>query len=105
MPQDSPDRDVTEKTRSREKIRLPQRYTVVFHNDNYTTQEFVVMVLMKVFQQDQASATRIMYSVHKKGRGSVGNYPLDIARSKASRAETLAQEKQYPLRLTVEPLN
>ncbi len=95
--------DLLEKTR--DEVKEPPRYTVVLHNDNFTTQEFVVWVLIKVFQLSQEESFKIMMDVHKKGKGSVGkSYTSDIARTKAKTVEALAKENEYPLKCTVEPL-
>jgi len=93
---------VVTKTRPQEKLKKPQLYKVVFHNDDYTTMEFVVWVLMSVFHHDEATATGIMLHVHKNGFGVAGVYPRDIAETRASRSETLARAHEFPLRCTVE---
>lgn len=95
--------DLLEKTR--EDLKEPPRFTVLLHNDHYTTQEFVVWVLVKVFHLSQEDAFRIMMDVHLKGKGSVGrSYTRDIATTKARQVEALAKENEYPLKCTVEPL-
>ena len=93
--------DVREKTR--EKVAEPDMFRVVLHNDDYTTVEFVVEVLMKVFHQSIEDATRIMLDVHHRGRGVVGTYTYDIASTKVNAVRELARERQYPLRCTLEP--
>lgn len=85
-------------------VKQPPRYAVILHNDHYTTQEFVVWVLVKVFGITQEDAFHIMLKVHQKGKGAVGSYTYDIARSKAARVEALAREQEYPLKCSVEPL-
>ena len=85
-----------------EKLKEPEEYRVVLLNDDYTTMEFVVAVLISVFQKAEADATRIMRDVHKKGRGIVGVYPWDIAATKAEQVHSMARQHEYPLRCTVE---
>ncbi len=89
---------------TREKLRHPRRYTVVLHNDDYTTQEFVVYVLTEVFHLSSTEAFEIMMHVHKKGAGRVGDYSYDVARTKAARVRDLARQHEYPLQCSVEPL-
>lgn len=78
-------------------------FRVVLHNDDYTTMEFVVEVLVSVFRKDIISATKIMLDVHRKGRGLVGMYTYDIARTKSEQVHRMAREREYPLKCTVEP--
>ena len=87
----------------RERIKLPRPYKVIFHNDDFTTMEFVVMVLAVVFHKTEADATRIMLDVHNHGRGVAGIYSYDIAKTKAIKTTTMAHDAGFPLRVTVEP--
>jgi ATP-dependent Clp protease adaptor protein ClpS len=85
-----------------EKLKEPDEYRVILLNDDYTTMEFVVAVLMSVFQKSTEDATRIMRDVHRKGQGTVGSYPWDIAATKADQVHTMARKHEYPLRCIVE---
>ena len=85
-----------------EDVREPEMYRVVLHNDDYTTMEFVVEVLVTVFHKDIISATRIMLDVHRKGRGLVGTYTYDIARTKVDQVHRMAREREFPLKCTME---
>lgn len=87
---------------SEERLKEPEDYRVVLLNDDYTTMDFVVAVLMTVFQKSQADASSIMRDVHRKGRGIVGSYPWDIAATKADQVHTMARKHEYPLRCVVE---
>ena len=93
--------DVQERTRN--KVAEPAMYRVVLHNDDYTSMEFVVEVLIEVFHRTLEDATRIMLDVHEKGRGVVGTYTFDVATTKAETVEQLAREREFPLRCTIEP--
>ena len=75
------------------KLKRPKHYKVIMHNDDYTTMEFVVYILMEVFNKSLKEANRIMLEVHEKGRGIAGVYPYDIAVSKTAIA-TAAAEKE-----------
>lgn len=88
---------------SREQIDEPVMYRVVLHNDDYTSMEFVVEVLMTVFNRTIEDATRIMLDVHEQGRGVVGMYTHDIASTKAETVKQLARQREFPLRCTIEP--
>ena len=84
-------------------LKEPDMYRVVLHNDNYTTKDFVVAVIRKVFHKPVIEATKIMLDVHKKGRGIVGVYIWDIAQTKATQVHQLARAEEFPLKCTVEP--
>ncbi|MFP4372743.1 MAG: ATP-dependent Clp protease adapter ClpS [Spirochaetaceae bacterium] len=90
------------KERTREKIKEPDMYRVILHNDDYTTMEFVVEVLMKVFRKTVMDATKIMLQVHKNGKGSVGAFTYDVAATKVNQVHRMARERQYPLKCTIE---
>ena len=95
--------DGTELVRKRrEKLKEPEDYRVILLNDNYTTMDFVVEVIMMVFHKDEANATRIMLDVHQKGRGIVGMYPYDIAQTKANHVHALARQYEFPLKCIIE---
>ncbi len=88
---------------TKHKIYKPPMYNVLLHNDNYTTMDFVVMVLVTVFRKPEAEAVRIMLDVHYKGIGIAGTYPHDVAESKVQRAMQMAREAEFPFLLTMEP--
>ncbi|MFK5881221.1 MAG: ATP-dependent Clp protease adapter ClpS [Sulfurospirillum sp.] len=80
----------------------PKLYKVMLLNDDYTSMDFVIMVLMEVFHQSAQKATEIMYRVHEEGSGLCGVYTYEIAETKVAQVHTLAKEHQFPLRATVE---
>ncbi|MCC6144890.1 MAG: ATP-dependent Clp protease adaptor ClpS [Candidatus Hydrogenedentes bacterium] len=92
-----------QKTAIRDQVDLPRRYKVLLHNDNYTTMEFVVMVLRDVFRKPADEAIRIMLSVHENGMGVAGVYVKAIAETKVDAVHKRAQEHGYPLRCSLEP--
>src|SRR5579862_9863496 len=101
MPTDSTSGAVKERTGVEKKE--PAQYHVILLNDDYTTMEFVVMVLEEVFQKGPAEAYRIMMQVHVNGRGLAGIYPWEVAETKADTVATLAKNAGYPLKAVVEP--
>ncbi len=90
------------KEKSKTKINVPRQYVVVMHNDDFTPMDFVVNILMEIFNKQYEEAVTIMMQVHKGNRGIVGTYSYDIAHSKAEKAMILAREEGYPFRVTVE---
>ena len=91
------------KTRTHLRLSPPVLWKVILHNDDFTTQEFVVWILMSVFRKSEPDAVRIMLEVHRKGKGLAGIYPYDIADTKAAQVKTLAEAKEFPLLCTLEP--
>ena len=90
-------------TRSRERVQHPRMWRVLLHNDDYTTQEFVVWVLETVFQKPRAEAFSIMMNVHRSGLGLAGVFTHDVARTKVKKTQQLAEEHEFPLLVTMEP--
>ncbi|MBI5650518.1 MAG: ATP-dependent Clp protease adaptor ClpS [Chloroflexi bacterium] len=88
---------------TRDKIDQPRLFKVLLHNDNYTTMDFVVMILQRVFHKPEADAVRIMLDVHYKGIGIVGIYPREGAETKVELVKQIAQDAQFPLLCTMEP--
>lgn len=81
----------------------PDLYSVLLLNDDYTTMEFVVEILEKIFNKTANEATQIMLNIHNEGKGKCGVYPYDIAEMKAESVKKLAKANGFPLRAAVEP--
>jgi ATP-dependent Clp protease adaptor protein ClpS len=81
----------------------PRKYKVLFHNDDYTTMEYVVLVLREFFFKTETEAAHIMMTVHKRGNAVAGIYPRDIAETKVSQVMEHAREYGMPLMVTSEP--
>ncbi|MFZ3115360.1 MAG: ATP-dependent Clp protease adaptor ClpS [Syntrophales bacterium] len=80
----------------------PRMYRVLLHNDHYTTMEFVVAVLMKVFRKRAAEATGIMLDVHQQGKGLCGVYTYDVAATKIAQVDRMAKDHEFPLKCSYE---
>ena len=89
--------------RQRTDLREPRRYKVIIYNDDFTTMEFVVKILVEVFFKTEAEAEVLMLEVHRSVKAVVGIYTYDIAISKVNKATQMANEAGFPLRLTCEP--
>ncbi|MDQ3031433.1 MAG: ATP-dependent Clp protease adaptor ClpS [Myxococcota bacterium] len=98
-----PDTGVVTETRPEKKVKRPRMYRVLLHNDDYTTREFVVEVLRSVFHLTEAESVRVMLHVHYNGVGVAGVFTREIAETKIAVVERLAKEREYPLRLSMEP--
>lgn len=89
--------------RTRTNFREPRRYKVIIYNDDFTTMEFVVLVLTSVFFKSAEEAEALMLAVHKSGSAVVGIYSYDMAISKVRKATMMAREENFPLRLECKP--
>lgn len=89
-------------TEKKQRARQPSMYRVLLHNDDYTTMDFVVMVLETIFHKHLAEATQIMLNVHEQGRGVAGIYPRDVAETKIILVYDLARRNGYPLKCSME---
>ena len=87
---------------SKSKEDLPPMYKVILHNDNYTTMEFVVEILVTVFRKSLEKANQIMLNIHNKGKEVCGIYPLEIAETKMDTVHSLAKNQGFPLKSTLE---
>ena len=98
VPQNLPEGDV----KNDQEIREPKMYRVFLHNDDYSTMDFVIEVLISIFHRPAADATRIMLDVHKKGKGVCGVYTYDIAVTRVARVHQLAKKREFPLKCSLE---
>ena len=95
--------DLLSDSRIEDRVQTPRLWRVLLHNDDFTTQEFVVWVLETVFQKDAAEARAIMLHVHHSGVGVAGLYTRDVAETKQQATQRLAEQQEYPLLVTLEP--
>jgi ATP-dependent Clp protease adaptor protein ClpS len=90
-------------TRTEQELERPRMWRVLLHNDDYTTQDFVVFVLESIFHKPRGEAFSIMMSVHRSGMGIAGVYTRDVAETKMKTTKQLAEEHEFPLLVTMEP--
>lgn len=83
-------------------LKYPKKYKVFILNDDYTSMEFVVDILMNVFHKSYTEAENIMLEVHKKERGLCGVYIHEIAETKVMQVAKKAKESGFPLKATME---
>jgi len=90
-------------SRVEQELEKPRMWRVLLHNDDYTTQDFVVWVLESIFHKPRGEAFSIMMSVHRSGMGVAGVYTHDVAETKMKTTKQLAEEHEFPLLVTMEP--
>jgi ATP-dependent Clp protease adaptor protein ClpS len=89
--------------KTEQQLQRPRMWRVLLHNDDYTTQEFVVWVLETVFHKPRGEAFTIMMNVHRGGLGVAGIFTHDVADTKVKTTQQLAEEHEFPLLVTMEP--
>ena len=90
------------KVKERQEAKSPSLYKVFLLNDDYTTMDFVVHMLEKIFHKPPVEATRIMLHVHKNGKGLAGVYTYEIAETKAEKVHEMARRSGFPLKCALE---
>ncbi|WP_428087797.1 ATP-dependent Clp protease adapter ClpS [Candidatus Thioglobus sp.] len=79
------------------KLQKPKKFQVLLLNDDYTTMEFVVVVLMKFFSKSEAAANAIMIKIHTDGEAVCGTYSHDIAQTKITQVTDFSRNNEQPL--------
>lgn len=82
---------------------LERPYRVIIHNDDVTTFEFVINVLVVIFGLSFRRASDVAYEAHTIGNAYVVTLPLEEARSRVFKAQYLARQQGFPLTFTIEP--
>lgn len=83
-------------------ISEPTQYHVYLLNDDYTSMDFVIDILIRIFHKNYADAQRIMMQVHQMQRGLCGTYSYEIAETKVHQVSLLARESGFPLKAVME---
>lgn len=94
--------DINEELETRLALDEPAQYKVLLHNDDYTSMEFVVEVLMHVFRKSLPESEKIMLEIHHMGKGTCGIYTHEIAETKVHQVRELAKSNGFPLLATME---
>ncbi|GBE35559.1 ATP-dependent Clp protease adapter protein ClpS [bacterium BMS3Bbin06] len=87
---------------TKKKTKKPPLYKVILLNDDYTTMDFVIHILEGVFNKPRTEATQIMLHVHRKGMGVAGLYTRDLAETKITTVNELAEKNSFPLKCIME---
>jgi ATP-dependent Clp protease adaptor protein ClpS len=89
-------------TQERRKTKRPDKWKVILFNDDYTSMEFVVEILIQLFGKTPTAATEVMLRIHRGGKGVAGVYILEVAETKVATVHRLAEQRGYPLRAGLE---
>jgi len=84
------------------KLQYPKKYKVFLLNDDYTSMDFVIDILISIFHKSYEEAEKVMLDIHKKERGLCGVYTHEIAETKVIQVTKKAKESGFPLKSTME---
>ena len=76
----------------------PKKYKVLLLNDDFSTMDFVIEILVKVFRKSLDEAERIMLDIHNNGKAICGVYIHEIAFTKVAQVKTMARKAGFPLK-------
>lgn len=82
---------------------LEKPFRVIIHNDDVTPFDFVIAVLIGIFELGPDQAVDITYEAHHNGLALVTVLPYQEAHRKVYNAHTAARQYGYPLSFTLEP--
>ena len=102
MSEYSPELEEEVDSEIRDEVREPPMYRVLLHNDDYTTMDFVVEIIMLVFNKSPEEAVNIMLNIHRKGIGLCGVYTYEVSETKVEAVHAIAREQGFPLKCTME---
>ena len=83
-------------------LQEPKKYKVFLLNDDFSTMDFVIDVLVRVFRKSVDEASIIMLNIHNKGKELCGTYTYEIAATKVAQVKSMAREKGFPLKAIME---
>jgi len=92
------------KTIERTEVKFPDRYKILMWNDDFTPMEFVVQLLVELFDRPLKDAKAIMIDIHEEGKGVAGEYNFEVAEQKVHEGSTISRHNGYPLKITMEKM-
>lgn len=93
---------IEKKKQPTRQIKEPGKFNVIVCNDDVTTVEFVVAMLISIFKYDEDRAFDLSLKVHENGSAVAGTYPYEIAEQKGLDATSMARLNGFPLVIKVE---
>jgi|SRR6056300_1198109 len=96
--------DTKTETKVNTKIQFPSRYQVIIHNDEFTPMEFVIQLLIEIFNKNIEEAKDITMTIHTEGQCEAGVYSFEIAEQKVNECAVICSYHGHPLKVTMEKI-
>jgi ATP-dependent Clp protease adaptor protein ClpS len=77
-------------------------WRVIMHNDNVTTWEIVMYILVNIFDKAPQEAHELTMKVDREGAAVVAQLDYEMAEQKVFEATTFARSNGAPLVITIE---
>lgn len=94
--------EIVKKENTKNKIKEPKKFRVIALNDDITPMDFVVAVLVNIFNHDENTAVNLTQQIHQEGSAIVGTYSYEIAEQKGIEATELSRNNGFPLQFKIE---
>lgn len=91
-------------SRTSTQITYPNRYNVIFLNDDFTPMDFVIQLLVEIFNKSIDQAQDLTLAIHNEGSAVVGTYSKEIADQKTHEAVIACQHSGHPPEILCEPM-
>lgn len=85
-------------------LRYPNRYSVILHNDDFTPMEFVIQLLIEVFNKPIEIAKQVTQEVHNNGKASAGVFTFEIAEQKVNECSVICSYHGHPLKVSMQKI-
>jgi ATP-dependent Clp protease adaptor protein ClpS len=92
-------------TISRTELRFPGKYNVIILNDDYTPMDFVIQILVEIFNKSLEEAQELTMKVHESGKAIAGTYNRELSEQKKSESVQASRDNGYPLTVLVEKID
>jgi len=90
-------------SKTKNAVKEPPLFKVIYINDNSTSMEFVVGSLVEFFDYNQDTAHQLTLDIHEQGAATVAVLPYEIAEQKGIEVTVSARAQEYPLQIKLEP--
>jgi ATP-dependent Clp protease adaptor protein ClpS len=85
-------------------LQYPSRYSVIIHNDDFTPMEFVIQLLIEVFNKPIEEAKVVTHEVHNNGKASAGVYGFEVAEQKVNECSVICSYHGHPLKVSMQKI-
>ena len=93
--------NIAEKIIEKNKNKKPDLYKLILLNDDFTTMDFVVKVLVMFLNKTNLQAKSLMLKIHNEGSAVCGLYSIDIAKTIQKKILNYARVNHQPLKCII----